>query len=248
MAFADKPIPTPRNRLLAALPAAALAQLWPRLEPVELELRQVLHLPEQSIATVYFPEAGWISMMAALEDGDTAEVGLVGRKGMAGLPILHADTLSDLEAMVQHPGRALCLSSADFRIELDRLPTFRTLLLRYSLAQHMQVARTVACNGRHAVDQRLARWLLMAHDRSDGDSFLMTHEFLGMMLGIRRAGVTVAAGMLQQAGLIRYTRGQMLVVDRPGLESAACECYGATRRAFDRLFNADAGARDSYRR
>jgi CRP-like cAMP-binding protein len=248
MVFADKPIPKPRNRLLAALPAAELAQLWPRFEPVELELRQVLHLPEQPIGTVYFPESGWISMVAALEDGDTAEVGLVGREGMAGLPILHEDTLSDLEAMVQQPGKALRLSSADFRIELDRLPTFRTLLLRYSLAQHMQVARTAACNGRHAVDQRLARWLLMAHDRSDGDSFAMTHEFLGMMLGIRRAGVTVAAGMLQQAGLIRYTRGQMLVADRPGLESAACECYGISRRAFDRLFHPDAGARDGYRR
>lgn len=248
MAFADQPIPTPRNCLLAALPAAELAQLWPRLQPVGLELRQTLHLPEQPIETCYFPEAGWISMMAALEDGDAAEVGLVGREGMVGLPILHADTLSDLEAVVQQPGKALALSSADLRIELDRLPVFRTLLLRYSLAHHMQVARTAACNGRHAVEQRLARWLLMGHDRADADSYAMTHEFLSMMLGIRRAGVTVAAGALQQAGLIRYTRGQMNIVDRPGLEDAACECYGASRRVFDRLFHPDAKARDTYRR
>lgn len=248
MALADQPIPTPHNRLLAALPAAELAQLWPRLQPVELEMRHIVHQPEQPIRTVYFPESGWISMLAVLEDGDSAEVGLIGCEGLVGLPILHHDTFSDLEAMVQHPGKALSLSSADFRTELDRLPAFRTLLLRYALAQHMQVARTAACNGRHAVEQRLARWLLMAHDRSVGDGFSMTHEFLGMMLGIRRAGVTVAAGILQQAGLVRYTRGHMIIVDRPGLENAACECYGVSRRAFDRLFNAEAGARDTYRR
>jgi CRP-like cAMP-binding protein len=248
MAFTQQLTPTPHNRLLAALPATELALLWPRLERVELELRRTVHHPEQPIATVYFPESGWFSMLTPLEDGDTAEVGLVGREGMVGLPILHGDTLCDLEAMVQQPGKALCLSSDAFRIELDRLPAFRTLLLRYSLAQHMQVARTAACNGRHAVEQRLARWLLMGHDRVEGDSFAMTHEFLSMMLGVRRAGVTVAAGILQQAGLIRYTRGQILIADRPGLENVACECYGATRRAFDRLFNPDAGTRDLYRR
>ena len=114
-------------------------------------------------------------------------------------------------------------------------PALRTLLLRYALAHHGQVARTAACNGRHHTEQRLARWLLMAHDRAEGDDFPMTHEFLSMMLGVRRAGVTVAAGALQRAGLIRYERGSIEAVNRPGLEAAACECHGIVQRAYDRL-------------
>jgi CRP-like cAMP-binding protein len=122
------------------------------------------------------------------------------------------------------------------------------LLLRYALVHHGQVARTAACNGRHHTDQRLARWLLMAHDRSEGDGFPMTHEFLSMMLGVRRAGVTVAAGLLSKAGFIRYERGRMEVTDRPGLESAACECYGVARRASDALLGREPGAKGEYRR
>ncbi len=131
-----------------------------------------------------------------------------------------------------------------------RVPAFRTLLLRYALVHHGQVARTAACNGRHHTDQRLARWLLMAHDRARTDEFPMTHEFLAMMLGVRRAGVTVAAGLLQRAGLVRYERGCVEVTDRPGLESAACECYGVVRRASDILLGEayGTGPRGEYRR
>lgn len=250
MVLADQPISAPRNRLLAALPPDVLARLQPRLEPVELALRQILQEPGKPIATIYFPESGWISMMAYMEDGDAAEVGLVGREGFVGLPVLLGGDSDDLEAMVQAPGTALRMDAAAFREELDRLPAFRTLLLRYALVHLGQVARTAACNGRHQIDQRLARWLLMAHDRAEGDEYPMTHEFLSMMLGVRRAGVTVAAGTLSKAGIIRYERGRIQVTDRPGLENASCECYGITRRAFDTLLGdaTGSGPGGEYRR
>jgi CRP-like cAMP-binding protein len=172
---------------------------------------------------------------------------MVGRDGFVGLPVLLGAECDDIEAMVQAPGTALRMGAAAFREALERTPAFRTLLLRWALVHHGQVARTAACNGRHHVDQRLARWLLTAHDRSEGDEFPMTHEFLSMMLGVRRAGVTVAAGQLQKAGFVRYERGRIEVTDRPGLESAACECYGVVRRAYDRLLGPPEGTRGVYR-
>ena len=230
--------PAPRNRLLAALPPEDLARLRPRLETVELPLRKTLHAPGKPIASVYFPEVGYVSMMAYLEDGDAAEVGMIGRDGFVGLPVLLGAECDDIEAMVQSAGTALRMDTAAFREALERIPAFRTLLLRYALIHHGQVARTAACNGRHHTDQRLARWLLMAHDRARMDEFPMTHEFLSLMLGVRRAGITVAAGQLQKAGFIRYERGCIAVTDRPGLEGAACECYALVRDEFRRLVSA----------
>jgi len=235
MRLADQPMPAPRNRLLAALSLVDLAHLWPRLEAVELPCRKVLHAPGQPIGAVYFPETGYSSMLAYMEDGEAAEVGLVGREGMIGLPVLLGADNDDLEAMVQSTGTALRMDAQACREALEDIPAFRTLLLRYALVHHGQVARTAACNGRYHTDQRLARWLLMARDRSEGDEFPMTHEFLSMMLGVRRAGITVAAGQLQKAGFVHYERGCIEVTDRPGLESVACECYGIVRRAQDRL-------------
>ena len=182
-----------------------------------------------------------------MEDGDAAEVGLAGHEGMVGLPVLLGADHDDIEAMVQSPGTALRMDAQAFREDLERIPAFRTLLLRYALVHHGQVARTAACNGRHHIDQRLARWLLMAHDRASGDEFPMTHEFLSLMLGVRRAGITVAAGTLQKAGFIRYNRGRIEVTDRPGLESVSCECYGIVRRAQDQLLGLPAGATGVYR-
>ena len=249
--LADQPTssstPATRNRLLTALPPHDLARLWPRLEAVELPFRQVLHAPGEPIEAIYFPETGWISMLAYLESGDAAEVGLVGYEGMVGLPVLLGADSSDLEAMVQCPGTALRMDAQAFREELERIPVLRSLLLRYALVHQEQVARTAACNGRHHIDQRLARWLLMARARAEGDEFPMTHEFLSMMLGVRRAGISTAAGTLQKAGHIEYQRGQMKITDRPGLESVACECYGMVRRASDRLFGMPKGSRDTYR-
>jgi CRP-like cAMP-binding protein len=242
MAVADDATLVPRNRLLAALPPEDLARLWPQLEAVPLPLRKILSAPGEPITTVYFPESGYVSMLAYLKDGDAIEVGVIGNEGIIGLPVLLGDDSDDCEAMVQNPGTALCMDAAAFRAELDLSPGFRTLLLRSALFQHRQVVRTAACNGSHHTDQRLARWLLIAHDRAEGGQFAMTHEFLAMMLGVRRAGITVAAGHFQKAGLIRYERSRIEVTDRPGLEATACECYGLARRAFDHQFGSNAEA------
>jgi CRP-like cAMP-binding protein len=247
MALSDQSVPAPRNRLLAALSSDDLAQLWPRLEAVELPFHKVLHAPGEPIESVYFPEAGYVSMLAYMEDGDAAEVGLIGCEGFIGLPVLLGADSDEVEAMVQLPGTALRIDVQAFRDELERVPALRTLLLRYALVHHGQVVRTAACNGRHHVDQRLARWLLMAHDRSKEDEFAMTHEFLSMMLGVRRAGITVAAGQFQKAGFIHYERGRIEITDRPGLESITCECYGIVRRASDRLLGTPKRAEGVYR-
>jgi len=231
----------PRNRLLAAMSPDDFARLQPHLVAAELPFREVLHAPGMPVTAIYFPETGYVSMIAYMEDGDGAEVGLIGNEGMVGLPVLLGADNDDIEAMVQSPGTALTIETQAFRRILDELPAFRTLLLRYALVHHGQVARTAACNGRHHTDQRLARWLLMAHDRSEGDEFPMTHEFLSMMLGVRRAGITVAAGQLQKAGYLRYERGRITVTDRAGLEAATCECYGIVRRSYERMLGPATG-------
>ncbi|MCB4824968.1 Crp/Fnr family transcriptional regulator [Roseicella aerolata] len=239
MALFDHATSAPRNRLLAALPPEDLARLRPRLEAVPLTLREVLSAPGKPITAIYFPETGYVSMLAYLKDGDVIEVAAVGNEGIVGMPILLGDDSDDCEAMVQNPGTALRMDAAAFRAELDHTPAFRSLLLRSALFQHRQVVRTAACNGRHHTDQRLARWLLVARDRAEGGAFAMTHELLAMMLGVRRAGITVAASQLQRAGLIHYERGRIEVTDRPGLEAAACECYGVARRALDHLLGSN---------
>ena len=225
----------PRNRLLAALPPDDMARLRPRLEAVEFGLRQIIQAPDEPISAVYFPESGWVSMLALLVDGNSAEVGIVGFDGMVGLPLLLGSDRSPTEAMIQAPGTLLRLGADAFREELDRSAALRTLLLRYTLAFQAQVTQTAACNGNHALDQRLARWLLTAHDRADGDEFPMTQEFLAVMLCVHRPGVTVAARLFQQAGLIRYSNGQIKITDRAGLEAVACECHGVVAREFQRL-------------
>ncbi len=229
--------PAPQNRLLAALPAEDLARIWLRLEAVEFGLREVIQAPDKPIAAVYFPENGWASMMALLADGSAAEVGIVGFEGMVGLSLLLGSDRTVTEAMIQAPGTFLRLGAAAFQEEQDRSPPLRKLLLRYALAFQAQVAQTAACNGRHALDQRLARWLLTAHDRTHGDNFPMTQEFLSIMLCVHRSGVTVAARLFQQAGFIRYSNGQITITDRAGLEAAACECHGVVVQEFQRLLD-----------
>ncbi|MFB9969251.1 Crp/Fnr family transcriptional regulator [Pseudoroseomonas cervicalis] len=229
--------PPPRRRATACWPAFPedLARLWPQLEPVEYKLRHLLLQPEAPITAVHFPESGWVSMVLLLADGKSAEVGMVGPDGMVGLPLLLGSDVSGVESMVQAPGPMLRLSAANLRAALADSPTLRPALLRYMLSFHQQVTQTAACNGHHALDQRLARWLLMAQDRAGSDEFPMTQEFLALMLCVHRPGVTVAARLFQQAGLIRYERGQMTVTDRAGLEAASCECYSAVRRYCERV-------------
>ena len=243
MAVFQSSHPTPKNRLLAAMPADDLARIWLRLEAVEFGLREIIQVPDKPITAVYFPESGWVSMMALMVDGSAAEVGLVGFDGMLGLPLLLGSDRAASEAMVQAPGTFLRLGATAFQEEQDRSPAFRKLLLRYALAFQTQVAQTAACNGRHTLDQRLARWLLTAHDRAHGDDFPMTQEFLSIMLCVHRSGVTVAARLFQQAGLIRYSNGQITVTDRAGLEAAACECHGVVVQEFQHLLGKAWGSR-----
>ncbi|MCI0756831.1 Crp/Fnr family transcriptional regulator [Teichococcus vastitatis] len=228
--------PAPRNRLLAALPPSSLSRIWPELRPVELVSKVVLHEPNAPITSIYFPDDGYVSMVAYMEDGDAAEVGLVGPEGLVGLPVLLGSDRSTIEALVQCPGTAWTMSADALRAAVSADPVLHSFTLRYALAHLEQVARTAACNSRHHTQERLARWLLMAHDRTSNNQFPMTHEILSMMLGVRRAGITVAAGQFQKSGFIRYEKGRITVTDRAGLESVACECYGVQRRIHEHLF------------
>jgi CRP-like cAMP-binding protein len=224
-----------RNELMASLPPDILNSLLPYFRRIELPFRATLHTPNEPITAVLFPEFGYASMLATLEDGDVAEVGMIGREGMVGVSVVLEADSSPLEAVVQAEGIALRLDADVFQQALTEKPPLRKLMLRYAMAFHMQVTMTAACNGRHLLEQRLARWLLEAHDRIDGDELPMTHEFLATMLGVRRAGITVAAGALQKAGFIRYEQGKIRIIDRPGLEAAACECRTVVKREFARL-------------
>ena len=230
-----------RNGLLAALPPEDLARLRPGLRPAELPFDRTLYPAGGALDAVLFVETGMVSLLATLDDGEQVEVGIAGREGLVGLPLIHGDSRSLTEARVQVEGTALRMDAAALRDAMGASPALVGVLLRYALAFQAQVTMTAACNARHAIEQRLARWLLIAHDRADGDEFPMTHEFMAMMLGVRRPGVSLAAGVLQKAGLIRYARGRMAVTDRHGLEAAGCECYHTARREFARLLGDGAG-------
>jgi len=175
------------------------------------------------------------SLVALLEDGTHAEVGLIGREGMLGTSLLSGIDTPYIESMVQMPGTALRMAATDFLHAMDAIPPFRALVLRYNEALQAQIMQTAACNGRHELEQRFARWLLMARDRADADLLPLTQEFMAMMLGVRRPSITVTAGILQRASLIRYSGGRVTILDRASLEAAACECYGAVTRRFAAL-------------
>lgn len=241
MAYSPPQPSTVRNHLLAALSPEVLLPLLPKFSSVDLPTRQVLHAAAAPIEAVYFPEAGMVSLVAGLEEGDQGEVGVIGREGMVGLPLVMGVEDAFIEAMVQLPGTALSMAARAFRRELDESAPLKALLLRYNEALHAQVSQTAACNGRHALEPRLARWLLMAHDRFDGDELPLTQEFLALMLGVQRSSVSITAGLLQRAGLLRYANGLITVLDRPGLEAASCECYRVVQRRFATLLGSATG-------
>lgn len=226
---------TIRNHLLAVLPPAEFAILASSLQREKLAIKQVLHAPHQSIDAVYFPEAGVVSMVALLQDGHELEVGMTGREGFVGVPAVLGGGMPALEAIVQLIGSAWRISAVALQQALEACPELKSLLLRYVLAFHGQVSQTAVCNGRHTLEERLARWLLMIHDRGDGDVLPLTQEFLSTMLGVRRAGVSVAASILQKAGVIENAKGRIRIADRAGLENAACECYSTVRRHFEQM-------------
>ena len=225
----------PRNQLLAALPPAELQRLVPHLERVELAQREAVFEPHLPIPYVYFPETAVLSLTSILRDGGTVEIGTSGREGMAGLPVFLGDDAGTIRAFAQIPGAAIRIEAVAFARLAGVAGPFHTLLLRYTQAFLTQVAQTAVCNAAHLVEQRCARWLLMTHDRVDGDEFPLTHEFLAFMLGVRRAGVTLAMGGLQDARLVHYVRGRVTVADRLGLERTSCECYAVVRAQYDRL-------------
>ena len=224
-----------RNDLLRNLSAAAYDRLRPHLEPIGLTRGQVLWEPYVAIRSVYFPRDCVLSLLVILDDESPVEAATIGREGLLGVPLALGSETASTRAIAQVPGFAVRLPASTFRQALDEDPEVRGITLRYAQALLDQTSQSVACNRRHSMEERCARWLLMTHDRVGGDHFQLTHDFLAFMLGVRRAGVTVAAGMLQQAGLIRYTRGNITILDRVRLEEASCECYRAVRDKAGRL-------------
>jgi CRP-like cAMP-binding protein len=224
-----------RNRLLAALPGSESEHVLRLFEPVRLAQGDVLYEPDQPIEHVYFPDRVVVSLVSSLSDGLSVEVGTVGCEGMVGLPVFLGGDTTSTRAIAQIPGAAKRLDAESFKREAGAPGAFRELMLRYSHAFLIQVAQTAACNGVHLVRERCARWLLMTHDRVRGDSFPLTPDFLALMLGVRRAGVSVAMHALQDAGLIRYGRGSVEIVDRERLEKSSCECYRVVQAHFERL-------------
>jgi CRP-like cAMP-binding protein len=225
------------NRLLLALPQEELDRLRPNLEAVDLPRGQMLLRANELIDFVYFPQEGMVSLVLHLEDESVIEVGLVGKEGMVGaLAPLGATAMSG-EARVQMAGSALRMRAGMLRTEAARNPDLMGLLLRYVQALFAQVSQSVACNSRHRLNERMARWLLMAHDCVDGDELPLSHEFLATMLGVRRAGVTVAVGQLREAGLIDSRAGRFSILNRCGLEAAACGCYHAVKEQYERLLS-----------
>lgn len=235
---------TERNRLLLALPQDALDLLAPSLQPCTLELRQVVYTPGAPITHAYFLTDGVVSMLASAAPDDSVEIGSVGDDGFVGMPLLYGVTQEPFEAVVQAPASGWRIAAEPFRAAVEGSAALRDVLLRYAQAYRIQVGQASACNRSHSLEERCARWLLQMHDRAHGQDFILTHDFLAAMLGVRRAGVTVAAGHLQQAGLIRYKRGLVSVLDRVGLEAGACNCYRIVRDAYDALFPESAQGRD----
>ena len=225
----------PANRLLACLPRSDRQRLIAQCEEIELVESEVLCEPGDRIRHVHFPMGGFISQITPVEQTAGFEVGLVGREGMQGIAIALGVTIAPQRSIVQGSGSALRMPAAAFRRELARSPSLRRVLDRYLYVLMCQLAQTGACTRFHRLEPRLARWLLMSHDRTIGDTFHLTHEFLAFMLGMRRVGITVAAGALQKMGLISYVRGAITICDRAGLEAAACACYRIDRESYARL-------------
>ncbi|HEV8585149.1 MAG TPA: Crp/Fnr family transcriptional regulator [Methylomirabilota bacterium] len=226
---------THSNRLIAALPAAHRKRLLKALEPVSLTLRQPLYEAGDPIKFVYFPLSGVHSIVSTVADSGIVEVATVGNEGMVGIPVFLGGRSTPDEAFCHVPGSALRMRAPRFREQVRRSRALRAVMLRYTQAFIHQIEQHAACNRLHSVAERCASWLLMTHDRVSADEFPLTQESLAQMLGVRRATVTTAAGMLQRAGLIRYTRGRIAIVDRKKLKRASCVCYRIIRQEYRRL-------------
>ena len=218
---------------------AEFEQLAPSLERMRLEAKTPMIRANEPITVVDFPLHGVASQLATMQDGTTVEVGPIGREGTTGLPLFLGALTTPIDTLMQIPGECMRLTAASFRAAVDGLPSLRRALQLYAESTVTSMAWWVACNRAHLIEQRLARWLLMSHDRVLGDEFPLTQEFMAEMMGVRRASVSEAAADLQAAGLIRYVRGVITIADRAGLEQRTCECYWVVTREWDRLLGTD---------
>lgn len=235
--------PRPKNLILRALPPGDYARLAPGMGYAELPARKVLYRDGEPITTVYFPDGGVCSVTRVMDDGRMVEVGAVGREGVIGYMAGLGDDIATGDCLVQVPGGgAQTMRGAEFRAEMRSCGHLYEVVARFMNAMNVLTQQSVACNALHTAEERCARWLLMVHDRAGADNFPLSHEFLAVMLGVRRPTATIAAGILQKAGVISYRRGRMTIVDRDGLEGASCECYGAVQEHFNRLLPGFHGA------
>lgn len=224
------------NRLIGTLPHKERNRILKHCDPVDLVFGTILCEPDKPFLHVYFPLTGFISLMATVGGHPPLEMGLIGNEGMLGASLVLGVNAAPLRAVVQGSGTALRMTAPHLRRALRDSPVLLRMLNRYLYVLMVQLSQTAVCTHFHEVDARLARWLLMTHDRAHADHFHLTHQFLADMIGVQRSAVTIAAGVLQQRKLIRYTRGEITVLDRPGLEAVSCECYDATIQDYTRLF------------
>ena len=224
-----------RNHLLAALPDEDIARVNPRLEFVSLILGEVLYESGYKMTHIYFPTTAIISLLYIAQNGGTAEIGIAGNNGVVGIALFMGGDTTSNRVVVQSAGDAVRMKADEVRTEFKRGGVFQDVLLRYAQALMTQISQTAVCNRLHSVEQQLCRWLLINHDQLPGDKLVMTHDLIATMLGVRREGVTVAAGRLQDRGLIKYARGTVNILDRKGLERVCCECYKVVSDEYDRL-------------
>lgn len=240
VALPENPQAGTQNRLLKFLPPEDYERLRPHLQPVAFKYKLSLYRANEQIEFVDFIETGVASLVNTMKNGDSAEVGTIGNEGMVGLPVIFGDSQAPTSVYMQVAGQGLRMRAKTFWQEMQRSASLRTAMLHYAHAFFNQVAQSAACNTFHVLERRCCRWLLMTHDRMQSNEFQLTQEFLAMMLGVQRPGVTIAAGALQRAGLIHYSRGHLKILDHAALVKRSCECYALSKREFDRLLGGTA--------